>query len=441
MQVVDRLFDHPESPIPPGAACGVITAADGVGLRFATFRCGRPHVLGTVLLLQGRGEFVERWFETIRDLQARGFDVVAFDWRGQGGSQRLAGHPRKGHVSDFRRYGRDLDAIVDRVMPDLPKPWFILAHSTGGLVAIEAEKRLRDRFSRAVFAAPFLGLGDHGLPVAAIRVLVRTLHGLGFGRAWIPGGGATAVHTKPTSLARLTSDPRRHALAADLAWRFPPLVVGSPTIGWVAAAFAAFERAFAEAALTDWRLPTLLVIAGADRVVSNRAIEHFSASTRFTDHLVIPGARHELLSERDRYREPFWAAFDAFVPGRPHAISTAGSEPVPDEPEALAPVAPAPAEASAVITAADAAVVASAGGEEAEHGLVEPRIAGGDHSAAVGGAAAGPGGDDPAGPLDHRDQRDDVVGLQPGLDHQVDEAGGDHAVGVAIDPVARQPDP
>jgi lysophospholipase len=358
MQVVDRLFDHPESPIPPGAACGVIAAADGVRLRHATFRCGRPHVLGTVLLLQGRGEFVERWFETIRDLQARGFDVVAFDWRGQGGSQRVAGDPRKGHVSDFRRYGRDLDAIVAQVMPDLPKPWFILAHSTGGLVAIEAEKRLRDHFARAVFAAPFLGLGDYGLPVATIRVLVRLLHGLGFGRAWIPGGGATAIHTKPGSMARLTSDPHRHALNADLAWRHPSVVVGSATIGWVAAAFAAFDRAFAEPALAGWRLPTLLVAAGADRVVSNRAIERFSASTRFTDHLVIPGARHELLFERDRYREPFWAAFDAFVPGGPRSIAATHAEPAAEASEA--PEAP-----PAVAAAATAAVVASGGGEKA----------------------------------------------------------------------------
>ena len=33
--------------------------------------------------------------------------------------------------------------------------------------------------------------------------------------------------------------------------------------------------------------------------------------------IVIPGARHEILMERDVLREQFWAAFDAFVPGTP----------------------------------------------------------------------------------------------------------------------------
>ena len=38
---------------------------------------------------------------------------------------------------------------------------------------------------------------------------------------------------------------------------------------------------------------------------------------RAGSHLIVPGARHELLMEQDRYRAQFWAAFDAFVPGTP----------------------------------------------------------------------------------------------------------------------------
>ena len=47
-----------------------------------------------------------------------------------------------------------------------------------------------------------------------------------------------------------------------------------------------------------------------------------------------------------------------------------------------------------------------------------------------------PVGDAAAGALDDRDQRDDVVGLQAGLDDDVGMAGGDHAVGVAVAAVA-----
>ena len=36
--------------------------------------------------------------------------------------------------------------------------------------------------------------------------------------------------------------------------------------------------------------------------------------------IVIPGARHEILMERDVIREQFWAAFDAFIPGTPDPV-------------------------------------------------------------------------------------------------------------------------
>jgi lysophospholipase len=38
---------------------------------------------------------------------------------------------------------------------------------------------------------------------------------------------------------------------------------------------------------------------------------------RAGSHLIIAGARHEMMMETDRYRAQFWAAFDAFVPGTP----------------------------------------------------------------------------------------------------------------------------
>lgn len=505
MPALATLDDHPDNPVPPGAEAGTLAAADGRRLRWARFAPLGSLCRGTVLILQGRAEFVERWFETVRDLQVRGFGVVAFDWRGQGGSERLGRHPRMGHVRDFRAYELDLDAILRKIVAPLPGPLHVLAHSTGALVAVAAAPRLNGLVRRMVLTAPFLGLGEFGVPERVARGLAVLLRGIGLGGTFVPGGGATAMLTTPFARNRLTSDPVRHARGADQSWRRPDIALGSPSVAWLAEAFAAQKRVFRPEALEAWRLPTLVFACGADRVVSNTAIERFVAATRTTELIVVPGSRHELLHERDRWREQFWAAFDAFVPGEDApaplpvaawATAVAPAMPVPtetnepepeeaardvvpasevpaveaplaarqDEPEAEAPPpaepeetasdtasqtpmprqetvteeASAPVEIAAEPTepAASAAV-----GEEPQHGLVEPGIAGGDDAAAVGGAAAGPGGDDAAGPLDDRDQGDDVVGLEPGLDHDVGEAGRDHAVGVAVGPVARQPNP
>jgi lysophospholipase len=65
------------------------------------------------------------------------------------------------------------------------------------------------------------------------------------------------------------------------------------------------------------RQPLMLIAAGRDEVVSTAAIEDFAVRLRTGSHLIVAGARHELMQELDRYRMQFWAAFDAFVPGTP----------------------------------------------------------------------------------------------------------------------------
>ena len=65
----------------------MLKTPDGVSLRFARFAppAGRR---GTVCIFPGRTEWIEKYFETVRDLRNRGFAVALLDWRGQGLSDR-----------------------------------------------------------------------------------------------------------------------------------------------------------------------------------------------------------------------------------------------------------------------------------------------------------------------------------------------------------------
>ena len=84
-------------------------------------------------MLQGRAEFIEKYFETVRDLRARGFAVATFDWRGQGLSDRALADRHKGYVRNFSEYATDLEAFMEQVvLPDCPPPIFALGHSMGG---------------------------------------------------------------------------------------------------------------------------------------------------------------------------------------------------------------------------------------------------------------------------------------------------------------------
>src|SRR5664279_1192035 len=123
------LFGIEGNPIPDGATVGTVVAADGVRIRFARWRATQRRGQGTVLVLQGRGEAIEKYFEVIGDLRKRGFAVATFDWRGQGGSERHLRNAMKAHVDSFAEYDRDLEAFTQHVLlPDCPPPYFALAH-------------------------------------------------------------------------------------------------------------------------------------------------------------------------------------------------------------------------------------------------------------------------------------------------------------------------
>src|SRR5437660_106767 len=119
-----NLVSIPANPVPDAAVTGTIKTPDGVSLRFARWE-PPPGRKGTVCLFQGRAEYIEKYFETVRDLRARGFAVATLDWRGQGGSVRALRNWRKGYVRNFSQYQIDLETFIHEVvLPDCPPPVF-----------------------------------------------------------------------------------------------------------------------------------------------------------------------------------------------------------------------------------------------------------------------------------------------------------------------------
>lgn len=310
------LYEIDGNPVPPGASVGSTLTGDGVVLRYARWRATTRRTLGTVCLLQGRGETIEKYFETIGDLRGRGFAVATFDWRGQGGSERRLRNPMKGHVDSFEEYERDLETFMLHVaLPDSPPPYFALAHSTGALVCLRTVREGRVRFSRLVLVSPLMGLGQTRPSQPTVFRLAAFMTAIGLGEVTVPGGQARSIDKTPFAGNVLTGDPARYQRTVDIVTKLPQVAVGAPTFGWLYAAC----RAMSEASEPDFgpsvRVPALIVSGALDRLVSMTAAEATAAALRAGGQVVIPGARHEIMMERDAIRAQFWAAFEAFVPG------------------------------------------------------------------------------------------------------------------------------
>jgi lysophospholipase len=310
---MQELVATPDNPVPSGAAVHQLRTRDGRRLRAATFPCASPP-RGTVAVFQGHNEFIEKYFETIEDLRKRGFDVVSLDWRGQAGSQRELDDPRKGHVDDFSQYQRDLEVFVAEVLSPRPQPWFALAHSMGGAILLDTAHEGRPPFERIALTAPMIDLANLRFPRGA-RWLADTLDMLGMGGMYIPGGKRTSFLELPFPGNKLTTDPVRFARNARIIAAGPELVIGDPTIGWVNAAFRLMKRFEAPEYARRIRTPVLNFACGLEDIVSNPALENFTQHLNNGALVTIPGAKHEILMERDELREQFWRAFDAFIPG------------------------------------------------------------------------------------------------------------------------------
>jgi lysophospholipase len=311
----DHLFEIDGNPIPEGANTGVFVTSDAVSLRYATFSKARGRSKGTVIILNGRNECIEKYFETIAELNRNGFGVATFDWRGQGGSDRLINDPFKGYVRDFQEYANDLEQFfTDIVLPDCKGPYFILAHSTGALIALMAAPGLLNRVQRMVFSAPLLELSEKAISPKTIKILSGLLRYAGFGSRYMVGGSRPR-ETQPFIGNKLTSDPDRYRRNSKLYEQHPLLGLGGPTVTWVNAASRAMEKVTDPEFQASIQIPILIVAAGNDQVVSTPAVEVYVQGLRSGSLLTIDGAKHEIIQERDALREQFMAAFFAFVPG------------------------------------------------------------------------------------------------------------------------------
>jgi lysophospholipase len=297
--------------MPEGARVEYVVTPDGVRLRAALWRPLMSDNGKVVLLLQGRTEFIERYAETVSSLLTRGFHVVAFDWRGQGGSERMLPNPAKGHVEHFDDYLLDLHTVITSVIEPLgDMPRIALAHSMGGAVLMHALQRDANAFEHCVLSAPMIGLSMVKRP-KMVHFAARALKVLGFSARYVPGGtdGATFEFLDNP----LTRDEARHSIARKVFRVAPELAIGSPTIGWASTSFDAM------AALQDPSFPAsittpILVVAGPDdRITSTPMAQSFAARLPNGRFLAIPGSEHEVLLEIEPVRLAFWEAFDGFV--------------------------------------------------------------------------------------------------------------------------------
>ena len=231
----------------------------------------------TVLLVHGLGEHLGRYAALAQALNSWGYAVRAYDQYGHGASDG----PRGGLPSATRLLD-DLAQVVDQTRAGMTtgQPLLLLGHSMGGLVAARFVALQRRPLEGLVLSSPALDPGLNPVQKLLVAVLPALLPNLRVGN----GLDARLISHDPAVVAAYQSDPLVHdRIAARLA------------------RFIADDSAAVRAAASGWVLPTLLLYAGADRLVNPAGSRAFFQSLKpgIGTHHCYEHLYHEIFNELD----------------------------------------------------------------------------------------------------------------------------------------------
>jgi len=293
---------------------GTFETHDGLKIRFDTYTCGAKTCRAVVVLLGGRSEFIEKYRETVDQLLLRGFDVVTFDWRGQGLSDRMLPNRHKGYVETYDDYLKDLTRFMDIYVPQKEnRPVLILAHSMGGHIALRYLHDQPGRVVKAVLTSPLIDIAGSIMLNQALKIISKIAVRSGCKKYYATWANDFDPSKKHFAGNRLTRDPHRFQQMMQMIAQNPDVAIGGVTFGWLDATFNSIRHVMVDGYFESITTPVLMILAGGDEIVSVTAQKKACQRMPNCDLTVIPNALHELLIENDTVLSKFWERFDEFV--------------------------------------------------------------------------------------------------------------------------------
>ncbi|MFN7710437.1 MAG: alpha/beta fold hydrolase [Holosporales bacterium] len=283
-----------------------VTTSDGMKVRVAYKKATSGKADATLVLLQGRASFIEKHNELIGDLTQMGYDVWTFDWRGQGGSDRLLDHPQKNHIENFDHYLQDMHEIMQQVVkPKTNKPIVLLGQSLGGHLALRYAYAYPEDVQGVILAAPMMDVVTKPFPKPLARWIVGSLTALGYGDAYAPGYGDFVPGRSKFENNTTTNDYARWHRQQALCEKNMHLTCGGPTNAWVHAAMQSMDFLNRPEVLSAIKVPVLWVTAGQDRVVDTHQDAELCRLMQNCRQVTFDSSRHNILMEVDEVRGAF----------------------------------------------------------------------------------------------------------------------------------------
>lgn len=270
---------------------------------------------GTVLIVHGFTENVEKFLEVIHALLKNNLSVVAYDQRGHGRSWRAEGLSDLSltHVDAFEEYVEDMEAVRRAVVARMPGPHRVFCHSMGGAVTALYLETHPDSFDRAAMCSPMIAPNIKGLPRPAVRLMCRANRALGradrrvfaFRPYSYPEDFNTSGATGRERFDWFEAQRRDHSELSN----------NSPSYGWLLESMEVTDKILAPGAPERIDAQVRIYTAALDDMVLPGAQKTFAARLRNVSRVDVEGVKHEIYRSADEALFPWWRDVLGFLKG------------------------------------------------------------------------------------------------------------------------------
>lgn len=290
---------------------------DGHRIYYQTFI--QENSKGSVVILHGFSEFIEKYSEIIYYFSQQGYDVYMLEHFGHGFSERsvsVGDNLSKVIIDEFEVYVEDVDQFVNDVVKpshDDSKPLFLYGHSMGGGIATRHLEKHPNTFDAAVLSSPMIEVNLGFTPKWVAKFISASAKAFNSGDKYVFG------HYDYTP-EDLFSDPACPATsynryAYGLLKRYNDIY--SQTYGatwsWLNTSLKATDRMIKKSEAEKVTIPVLLFQAEDDSLVKSGGQLKFASRAPNVNLIKCPNTHHEIFNSPDPIARAYWiTVFDFF---------------------------------------------------------------------------------------------------------------------------------
>jgi alpha-beta hydrolase superfamily lysophospholipase len=283
------------SALPGDSTLSTFTASDGDNLAVQDWPLAEGVAMrGMVVLVHGLGEHAGRYDGLARRFNEWGFAVRGYDHYGHGESDGV-----RGALPTPTRLLDDLADIIDSTRSRMGpgQPLVLLGHSMGGLVAATFVAQARRPVDALVLSSPALDPGLSTFQRLLLALLPRIAPNFTVGSGLDP----QFISHDPEVVRAYRADPRVHDRISGRLARF--IADGGPAV---------------VAQASQWKVPTLLLYAGGDRLVNPAGSRAFAqaAPPGVVESHCFEALYHEIFHEPQALAAPVFGRLHAWLAQR-----------------------------------------------------------------------------------------------------------------------------